>query len=191
MKILKQKKADSRPDLNNIKKITGFAKSKRSQHEMVGFILIVIIVVIIGLFLLVFYLRQEPVSQENLDVQNFLQASMAYTTDCAINWEPNYLELQDLIKAGYKNQQCLNGKMASKELNETLNQILKESLMASQEIPVKYYSLFIYYEQSDSAIKEEILKLQAGNCSGSRTGAQHFLHYPPGNIIISLEICYV
>ena len=171
-------------------------KSKRAQHEIVGFILIVVIVVVIGLFLLVFYLRQEPIEQKSLDIQNFLQASMAYTTDCAIRFEPQYETLQDLIKSSYKNQQCLGNRMAIDVLNETLTQILEQSWQASYERPVNSYSLLIYYDEEAGAesanrgLKEEILRIQKGNCTGSKTGAQEFVSYPPGNIILDMEICY-
>lgn len=170
--------------------------NKRAQHEIVGFILIVVIVVVIGLFLLVFYLRQEPVEQKSLDIQNFLQASMDYTTDCAISFEPQYETLQDLIKSSYRNQKCLNDKMAIDVLNETLTQILEQSWQASPERPVNSYSLIIYYDEpseSESAgegLKDEILSIQKGNCTGAKTGAQEFVSYPPGNIITDMEICY-
>lgn len=179
-----------------IKKIiTG--KNKKSQHEIVGFILIVVIVVIIGLFLLVFYLRQTPVQHESLDVQNFLQASMLYTTECAISYEPQYESLQDLIKSCYINQQCLDGEMACNVLNSILAGLVHESWLASENKPVNGYSLIIYYEElgedEEMSRKDEILKLQENwqNCTGSRTGAEHLIYYHPGNIIISMEVCYI
>ena len=169
-------------------------KTKKAQHEIVGFILIVVIVVVIGLFLLIFYLRQEPVRYESLKVQNFLQASMKYTTSCAVSYEPQYEELQDLIKSCYQNQKCLNEKMACQELNETLSDLLDESWMVSPDTPTSFYSLLIYYEDSgageSSLRKDEFLRLQKGNCTGSKTGAEHLISYSPGNIIVSLEICY-
>jgi len=187
----KVKKANSRFDFDSI---NIFAKSKRSQHEIVGFILIVIIVVVIGLFLLVLYLRQEPVKYESLDVQNFLQVSMDYTTSCALNFEPEYENLQDLIKSCYENRKCLNEKMACQELNETLSKMLDESWLVSSDTPTSAYSLLIYYEESEageSALREnELLKLEKGNCAGSKAGAEHLISYSPGNIIVNLEICY-
>ena len=190
IKTKKNKKANSRFDFNSM---NIFAKSKRSQHEIVGFILIVVIVVVIGLFLLIFYLRQEPVRYESLKVQNFLQASMRYTTSCAVSYEPQYEELQDLIKSCYQNQKCLNGEMTCSVLEETLSKMLDESWMVSPDTPTSFYSLLIYYEDSgaESVLrKDELLKLEKGNCTGSKTGAEHLISYSPGNIIVSLEICY-
>lgn len=180
-----------------MEKIKENRKNKRAQHEIVGFVLIVVIVVIIGLFLLVYYLRQEPIKKESLDVQNFLQSSMSYTTECAINFEPQYDSLQDLIKNCYKNQKCLNGKMACQELEETLSELLYDSWLAGSERPVNAYSMIIYYSEEQEGQgygerKDEILTIQENwqNCVGSRTGAEHLISYSPGTIIVSMEICY-
>lgn len=169
--------------------------NNKAQHEIVGFILIVVIVVIIGLFLLVFYLRQPVVKHESLDLQNFLQASMTYTTGCVISIEP--LDMQELIKSCYKNEKCLNEKMACEVLNNTLSELVHESWLVSEKKPVNAYSLDIYYEESSflesktsKKEKQEILNLQEGNCTGSKTGAEHFLHYDRGNIIVTMDICF-
>lgn len=171
-----------------------FVKSKRSQHEIVGFILIVVIVVIIGLFLLVFYLRREPVRYESIGVQNFLQSSMLYTSNCSLSIEP--LDMQDLIKSCYRNDRCLNNKMACDVLRESLSELVRESWLVSAEKPVKAYFFDVYYDEKQTEkgkefMKGEILSLKEGNCTGSKAGAEHFLHYGKGNIIVSMEICYV
>src|SRR3989344_6887834 len=100
-------------------------KTKKAQHEIVGFVLIVIIVVVIGLFLLVFYLRQPEVRHESLRVENFLQASMSYTTECVVSIEP--LDMQELIKSCYENKMCLDNKAACEVLKETLSKLSQDS----------------------------------------------------------------
>lgn len=176
---------------------------KKAQHEIVGFILIVVIVVVLGLFLLVFYLRQPAVEHKSLDVQNFLQASMEYTTECSLSIEP--LNLEDLTKSCYKNERCLNEKMACGVLGDALSKLVHESWLVSSEQPVNTYTLDVYYEESllekklweeertsekEETTKQEILSLQEGNCTGSETGASHLIHHAPGNIVINMEICY-
>ena len=172
-------------------------KNKRSQHEIVGFVLIVVIVVVIGLFLLVWYLRQPAVETESLDVQNFLKASMLYTTSCYLT-EP--LDLQDLIKKCHRNEMCSgeNGKMACDVLNDELPELVHKSWLVSPDKPVKAYSLNVYYAEKDEneegeekEIKKEILSLQEGNCTGSKVGAEHFFQHESGNIYVTMEICYV
>jgi hypothetical protein len=163
-------------------------KNNKAQHEIVGFILIVIIVVIIGLFLLVSYLRDEPVKYQSLNAQNFLQSSMQYTTSCSLSIEP--LDIQDLIKSCYKNDQCSDDKMACEVLNETLSELVHESWLVSADRPENAYFLTIYYEEGENAFSEEILYLEEGNCTGTKTSAEHLLHYNKGNIVIIMELCY-
>ncbi len=170
-------------------------KEKKAQQEIVGFVLIVVIVVVIGLFLLVFYLRQPAIEHKSLDVQNFLRASMSYTTECSESIEP--LNLEYLIKSCYENEKCINEKMACDVLNYTLSEIAHESWLVSSEKPVNAYSLLIYYEESSKEdeearkfTKQEILKIEEGNCTGSKTGAEHLISSFPGKIIVSMEICY-
>ena len=177
--------------------------SKKGQHEIVGFILIVVIVVVIGLFLLVFYLRQEPVERQSSDIQNFLQSSMRYTTSCAINYAPEYSSIEDLIKSCYKNenQECVDERKVCEAVNETLSELVPESLQVDPEGKINAYSMFIYYEDISEADeengskeeiqKQEILRLSEGNCTGSKTGAEHLIAYHPGSIVASIEICYI
>lgn len=180
-------------------------KNRKAQHEIVGFILIVVIVVVIGLFLLVFYLRQKPVERQSLDVQNFLQSSMRYTTSCAINSAPEYSSIEDLIKSCYKNenQECVDERNICEVVNETLSELVPESLQVDPEGKINAYSMFIYYEDiseddesgeengnKEETQKHEILMLSEGNCTGSKTGAEHLIASHPGNIVLDIEICY-
>ena len=176
--------------------------NKKGQHEIVGFILIVVIVVVIGLFLLVFYLRQKPVETQSSDIQNFLQSSMRHTTDCALNYVPEYENIQDMIKScyEYKNQECLDGRNVCDVLNETLFELVPKSLQIDREGKYNTYSMFIYNEDISKSDEEnvdkeeiknqEILRLSQGNCTGSKTGAEHPIPYYPGNIIVDIEVCY-
>ena len=160
-------------------------KNKNGQHEIVGFVLIVVIVVVIGLLLLVFYLKQPKLETKSLNVQNFLGASMLYTTDCSLSIEP--LELQELAKSCYKNE-----KAACEVLNATLSQLAEKSWLVGSENPVKAYSLNVSYFESirNATSSEEILILKKGNCTGNKAGAEHFLHHESGNVVMAMEICY-
>jgi len=169
--------------------------NKKAQHEMVGFVLIIVIVVIIGLILLVFYLKQPSIETKSLNVQNFLQASMSYTTSCYLSIEP--LDLQELIKSCYKNERCSNEEMACEVLNKTLSELVHESWLVSSEKPENAYVMDIYHAEDEEVeyekkevVKDEILSLQEGNCTGSKTGAEHFFKYERGNIFVTMELCY-
>jgi len=166
---------------------------KKAQHEIIGFILIVVIVVIIGLFLLVFYLRQDSARYESLNVQNFLRSSMLYTSSCVISIEP--LEMQDLTKRCRQGSICKNGISACQTLGDEFRNIIEESWLIDPERPENAYFLNIYYkedaeEDDEEPYIEEILFLREGNCTGTRIGAEHFLHENPGKIIVTMEICH-
>jgi len=169
-------------------------KSKRAQHEMVGFILIVVIVVIIGLILLVFYINQKPVRSLSSNVNNFLQASMLYTTSCYSGIEP--LSLKELIKSCYRSEICSgeNSKSACDVLNSTFSELIHEAWIVSPEKAENAYFLDAIYEEKDedevTLVNQTILSLQEGNCTGSRVGGEHFFQQDPGNIFVTMELCY-
>ena len=166
-------------------------RNKKAQHEILGFILIVVIVVIIGLFLLVFYLRQDSARYESLNVQNFLRTSMQVTSPCIVSIEP--LQIQDLTKRCRQGSICKNGLSACQVLREEFRKIIEESWLIDPERPENAYFLNIFYmeEEDEEPYMEEILTLQDGNCSGTRIGSEYFLHESPGKIIVTMEICYI
>jgi len=171
----------------SIKKIV---KSKRSQNEIVGFVVIVVIVIIIGLFFLAFYLRREPPRTESKNVQNFLKASMKYTTSCNIDIEP--LNIKELSKRCYNRQSC-NGEDSCSFLNSTFSNILDQTWKIGYDRPTNYYNLNMYYREGDGEeVKNEpIINIEKGNCTGSKAGSEEFFRHGDGDIFVTLEICYV
>jgi len=87
---------------------------KKAQQEIVGFVLIVLIVTIIGIVLLVMSIgRGDKKVQNSVEISNLLEAGMYYTSDCATNYAPYYLEVQELIKQcegdrGNNKKKCLS-----------------------------------------------------------------------------------
>ena len=183
-------KHNSRFDLKKYKMIV---KSKRSQNEIVGFVMIVVIVVLIGLFLLAFYLRQEPARTESKNVQNFLIASLFYTTSCRVDIEP--LDIKELAKRCYEKKPC-GEKDSCQLLNETLSEILEQTWRINSNRPVNAYNLSIYYreregEGEEERVKtEEIMVLKQGNCTGAIVGAKEFFRHGMGDIHLDLALCY-
>jgi len=163
---------------------------KKAQNEIVGFILIVVIVVIIGLFLVIFYIKQEPVEQKSKTVENFLQASMLYTTDCILSIEP--INLRTLMKKCYDGMSCLDGRESCGVLNDTLTKIVKEGWAVGEDSPENAYFIEIYYEEGEDEDKFErkMLSISEGNCTGSRKGAEYFLDHSPGTIVVEMKLCY-
>jgi hypothetical protein len=172
-------------------------KSRNAQQEILGFVLIVVLVTIIGVVFLSFSIgKSRPTKQTSAEISNLLEASMYHTTSCAVNYVPQYREVQDLIKECYKNpeQQCLNGKGVCHVLESTLKDLIDQSLNVAEDAPNKAYNLKIYYNSLDSLNETiDILLLQEGvfkNCS-SKPGGSHSIAVTlsSGAINTELEVC--
>jgi len=184
-------------------------KNKRSQHEILGFVLIVLIVILIGVvFLSLSIMKGKKKVDTSVEISNLLTSSMYYTTECSVNYIPNYLETQDLIKKCDENpdMKCLNGKKTCESLNSTLKKLIEESLIFGADSPIKAYQLNIYSSpaalDSDSYSQDvyrynknnSILFLENGvfkNCT-SILGGSHIIpkgYFVGGNINVELEVC--
>ena len=153
----------------------------KGQHEIAGFVLIVLIVSVIGVVFLTITLGNQDVSrQTSVEISNLLQASMYHTTDCAINFIPQYRDLQDLIKECHKDKtgnfrECLGGDDVCQVLEENLKEILDESLLIGEGNVNKAYKLDIYFSSEEELNNEFILSLENGifnNCT-SIVGGSH------------------
>jgi len=160
-------------------------------------------------------IRSEPESQNSIEISNLLQSVMYYTTDCAINYIPQYKEGQDLIKECYKNpeQRCLaktqcttidgssqcttsnSGEKVCDALEKNIRQVIENSLLISEEGVNKAYKFNIYYAPLDEeGPSEKILNFENGefvNCT-SKPGGSHAIaisRFGYGNIDINLELC--
>jgi len=176
-------------------------KQKKSQHEIMGFILIVVIVSIIGLILLVLTLgRTEPFEHNSIEISNLLESSMHYTTDCAVNYVPQYKDGQDLVKSCYNEKignylNCLDGRNVCEALESTMKNLIQDTLDVNEDSPNKAFKFRIYFRPtSEEIMNEEILNLNQGlfeNCT-SRIGGNHLIDASfinSGTIFIELEIC--
>ena len=150
--------------------------AKKSQHEIAGFVLIVLIVSIIGVvFLSIAFGKSETSRQTSVEVSNLLIAGMYYTTDCAVNYIPQYRDIQDLIKECYKDKtgnsrECLGGEDICEALEKNLKNVLDRGLNVGEGSVNKAYKLDIYFisdsdisDPSASSTREDILSLENGN----------------------------
>lgn len=162
-----------------------------------GFVLIVLLVTIMGVVFLSFSIgKSRPTKQTSAEISNLLEASMYHTTECAVNYVPQYREVQDLIKECYKNpeQKCLNGKGVCVVLESTFKELIDQSLTVSEVSPNKAYILKIQYSSLNSLNETiEILKFEEGifkNCS-SKPGGSHSIAVTlsSGTIDTELEVC--
>jgi len=137
---------------------------KKSQQEIVGFVLIVALVVVGIMVFMIISLKKPAETKDSAYAENLLNVLMKQTTDCAIVYEPDYDNIGDLIKSCYLNYKCKNlDKMACDYLNETLTETL-DNLMKS-ESTIAGYSFDIYYEN------QSFFHVLKGSCRGNILGA--------------------
>jgi len=164
---------------------------KKAQHEIVGFVLIMVLVAVVGLIFLSLSIgRGEVRERTSAEISNFIQSSMYYTTDCAIVLEPQYENLQDLIRECVKNsgKKCLNEKTVCESLNDTIKELVVSSFDVNKGGVNKAFKLDINYK--DVSV-ENFLNFEQGvfaNCS-SILGGKQPIPLDSGNINVELELC--
>jgi|SRR3989344_2697776 len=170
-------------------------KNKKSQSEIVGFAVIIVIVMVLGLMFLSFSIdRGGKVEKTSAEISDFLQSSMYHTTNCTTSYVPDYKNVQDLTKACYRNENCINlNKLACEILEEEYSKIVKDSFQVSEISINKAYKLNIYYEDSKLDIPPEyIMNFTEGNfnnCS-SEAGTSQAIFMDNGNLNVELDMCY-
>ena len=175
-------------------------KSKRSQHETAGFVLIVLVVSIIGVVFLSIALAKGNKSHSSADISHLLEATMYSTTDCAINYIPQYRDVQDLIKECYKDKKgdyrsCSGERDVCEVLEDNLRELIEESLDVGEKSTNKGYKLDIYFTYGDEVYpNEEILSLSKGtftNCSAVVGGGHSIAagSFGFGSIETEITVC--
>lgn len=171
---------------------------KKAQEEMVGFVLIVVLVAVIGVVILGISLRKQDTTavQESEELNSFLSSISHFTTDCQTS-ELKYRTVGNLIVDCYEAEQCLDGKLTCKVLEDTLKNLLDHSTyVVSKQSDIVYYELKIY--SGDDELTGELMKISEvveggviGECKAVKiynerdfsTQSQDMLH-------LRFEVCY-
>lgn len=163
---------------------------RKGQEEIVGFVLIVVIVAVIFLVFLGLFLRQRApaTAKESVDVSQFIESMMEYTSDCAVSYEPAFSSIGVLVKDCNSGSTCKSGEKACSVLNRTLKGAIESNWRYGPDRPVKGYTFNSTYV-SDATVKP-VLYLSAGNCSYNRMGGEYLSPAYPGTIRSRIEICY-
>lgn len=158
--------------------------SKKAQEEAVGFVIIVVIVLVIGLIFFTFALQKgKTIEVEKAEVYDFLQVMSSYTTDCSIN--SMNLNVRELIKECHNNptKNCEDQTNACTKLETTAKNILQELIGKGTEIAnerIHGYALNITNAR-------ELVYIEEGSLNGN-----YFVSSLPGvgeDITIKLK-CY-
>lgn len=174
------KKEELAPWLVN--KMKQIVSSKRSQEEMIGFVLIIVLVAVIALVFLAISIRKPAEIIDKKEIQNFLYSSLLYTTSC---YESGYEvhDLRSLIKACYSSEKCLDSRESCKVLNETMAEIIEKSWVFEENAVKKGYVFKIYDESNVSFIH-----LSEGVATGTIESADVLIDVGDGNVYAEMKI---
>jgi len=102
--------------------------NRKGQEEIVGFALIIIIVAVILLVFLAFSLNKpEKEDLENYVVKGFLDATLAYTSECRDERNFEFISIRKLIGDCSQGFSCYDGESACEILEKDLKGITEES----------------------------------------------------------------
>jgi len=181
----------------------GLFSSKRSQHEAMGFIIIVALVMVVGVIFLGIKMNQDRAVQQYSDsnIINFLTASSRYTSDCfdRARCTQGFCSLNELKQKCYDNNEKCNigtdDRYSCDILNYTYSDMLSKSWRIYNDSPVKYYDLKVKYRTicNDSATASllSLVDITAGDstqCYVRKIGQESF-PYNHGCIVSELKIC--
>lgn len=155
---------------------------KKAQEEMIGFALILIIIAVIFLIVISFSFNKNSTPAEDPKAQAFLTAMLQTTTPCQ-DFRLKKLEVLDLIFACQRNQECFSGINSCQILNETLNNILRNTWNTSKQIPEKGIMLNI-------SSQEQIFGYLSGNLTKNYIGSTNQLAKSSTQIEISITMFY-
>ncbi len=156
--------------------------NNKSQEEMIGFVLIIVLVAVIALVFLAISLRKPAETQlESKDIRDFLHSSLIYTTSCKKSPEITY-NLQDLIKACGNNDKCLDEKDSCSVLNDTIFNLIESSWQVGEEARYKGYDFKIFNEDS------VLISLSKGNSTKTKTGGEAQVLTDKGLLDLRLEL---
>jgi len=189
------KRSNSHFDFFNKKR--NIVKSKCSQEEMIGFILIVVLVSVIALvFLGISIIRQPKQEYKSSEVSNFLGSFLQYTTTCESRYLP--LSMADVIKECAENEakECGNGELACSVMNSTTEGILSAALPYGNESYLKGYEFNIdvisrINDTGEIVIRKQLAGTKKGNCNVViKKGGDTLLPFEDDDIRIMLNACY-
>ena len=148
-----------------MKKMSKLKRLKRAQEEMVGFILIIIIMAIVILIFFSVSVKKDKGVLESYEAESFLQSLLQFTTNCSINYYPNYQDVGSLISKCADEVSCVNGETSCDVLDSAINESLENSWNVGEEWPNKGYALNITFEG------QELVSFKKGNTTLNMKGA--------------------
>lgn len=143
--------------------------ARKGQSEMMGFMVIILMLVVIGVVFLSFSANDVDSSAVNdFELESFVQSVLGYTTDCQDS-RGDHLPLRKVIFLCGELESCYSGEDACEEMNKTLSPIMSEAWKIGEDWPTKGYSLQVFGE------KRKILNMTEGTrTNAARSSGQKF-----------------
>lgn len=158
--------------------------NRKGQQEIVGFVLIVVLVMVgLMVFLIISVRNSADEEGTSVGVSNMLDVVMKTTTECAIVYEPDYDDFEDLFKSCYNGKRCSNlERDACEYLEESLGDVV--SSMVKSDASVSGWSLDFFEKEGAG-----ILQLKEGNCTSGVSGAQRSIVSGGDSLVLRMRIC--
>ena len=168
----------------------GALKIKKSQEEMVGFVLIVILVTIIMLAFLWIMVKSPGKVYDDSEAESFLHASLLYTSDCRKSPEIAY-NMKDLVKGCGKYEKCVDDRSTCEVLKETYKDLLAKSFPIESVVPgARYKGYKLSITSTGNSIDPNnfpiLLPNGIDNTNGQRYSARVLI--PGGNYRVTLDL---
>jgi len=135
--------------------------NKRSQEEMIGLVLIIVLVSIVALVFLAISLRKPGDMKTSAEVTNFLQSSLQLTTNCSPSPEIIYT-IPDLIEACYGGEDC-SGINSCDMLNSTFFGLVDAGFGLKD-------SQYKGYDFSVRVLNQSLISIKSGNSTSYMVG---------------------
>ena len=165
-------------------------KFKKGQEEMMGFVLIVMIVVVMGVVFLLFSVRQsaKSMTKESTEMSDLVDSILYYTTDCqSASWAN--LSVKEVMQGCSNGKSCMGGPSYCTQLNTTLSGLLPKFRTELELSRIHGWNLSI----SNLGANADVGPFTGGNTTSgnSFTTSRNIPNYPFGeDIKVSLK-CWV
>lgn len=164
---------------------------------MVGFVVIVVLVVVIGLVFLMISIRPSATqtAETSVVLDSFFKSVMYYTTDCQIP-EGTVRNIESLITRCANNEMCSDERESCAVLEQNLKNLLNNSFVVGKGSYARYYKMNL---KTGIEGKPVVPEISAGNTSlASINGCPLLLRNSrtisnPSmgeRINMTLEVCY-
>src|SRR3989344_4963778 len=140
--------------------------NKKSQEEIVGFVLIILIVSVVLLVFLGIFLRKDASKTGNSEISQFLDSISETTTECSLNGGYSYIKYSELISSCKEGKICSSGGACDILKNVTKNLIESSWNFSPTNGPKTGYKFEAFFEAENSDVKQPLPNFPFGTVSG-------------------------